>query len=102
MIPFDHFPWMMVVYLIITVAFYVNVFSWAQGTSKVLHPLTIIEGTAIDFNLHFKVTCGEFIQTYEGTYSTMNLRTIDSMSLGPCGNLLGSIACFSIVTGRSL
>ena len=67
-----------------------------------LPPLTIIEGTVLDFHLHFRVIYGEFVQTYEGTDNTMNGRTIDAIALGPSSNLQGGIRCYSLVSGRIL
>ena len=65
-------------------------------------PMTIIEGTLIDLNLHFRVTHGGFVQTYEGLDKTVSLSTTDAITLVPCGNFQGGIRCFSVVTGRVL
>ena len=54
-----------------TVMFYVNAFVWKKGTSQVLLPLMIVEGTVLDYNLYFRVIFEEFAQTYEGTTNTM-------------------------------
>ena len=59
--PYDSLPRMMVVHLMITVIFYTNTFVWRSGVSQVLSPLAIVEGTSVDFNLHFKVIFGEFV-----------------------------------------
>ena len=55
--------------------------------SKVLPPLTIIEGLALGYNLHFRVTCGEHVQTYEGTRNDITERTVDELGLGPNSNM---------------
>ena len=47
-----------------------------------LPPITIVEGVGIDFNIHFKVMFGEFVQTYEGVDNTMTPRTVDALALG--------------------
>ena len=62
--PHDSLPRMMVVHLLITVIFYINVFVWRSGASKALSPLAIVEGVSVDCNLHFKVIFGEFVQTH--------------------------------------
>ena len=67
-----------------------------------LSPLTIVEGVAVDYNLHFQVMFGEFVQTYEGTRNDVTLRAIDALGLGPNGNLQGGVRCFSLGTGRAL
>ena len=67
-----------------------------------LSPLTIVEGVAVDYNLHFQVMFGDFVQTYEGTRNDVTLRTIDALGLVPNGNLQGGVHCFSLGTGRVL
>ena len=84
--PFEHLPSAMVAHLLITVVFHINAFVWDKKASKALPPLTIVEVMVIDFNLKFRVTHGEFIQTCEGTDNTMSHRTMDEIVLGPCGN----------------
>ena len=101
-LPYDSLPRMMVVHLMITVIFYINTFVWKSGTSKILSPLTILEGIMLDYNLHFRVIFSEFVQTYEGTRDDMIARTVDPLALGPNRNLQGGIRCFSLVTGYVL
>ena len=67
MLPFYELPRMMVVYLIIKVCFYVNVFVWTKGASQIIMPPNIVEGRVLDYNLYFRVIFGEFIHTHEGT-----------------------------------
>ena len=94
MLPFDSLPRVMVVELMTTVTFYINAFVWQAGASKVLSPLTIVEGVAVDYNLHFQVAFGEFFQKYEGTRNDMTRRNIDALGLGPNGNLQGGVRFF--------
>ena len=61
MLPFDTLPRMMVVQFLNTVVFYLNAFVWRKGVSNVLPPVTIIEGTVIDYRKHFYVVFGEFV-----------------------------------------
>jgi len=77
----------MVVHLMKTVLFYINVFIWLKGIFQILSPLSIVEDTILDFDLYFKVIFGEFLQMYEGSDNTMKARTIDDIALGPNGNL---------------
>ena len=100
MLPYDSLPRMMVVHLMITVLFYANAFDWLSGVSKILSSLTIVEGVVLDYELHFRVIFGEFVQTYEGTRNDMTARTVDALALGPNGNLQGGIRCFSLASGR--
>ena len=91
---------MMVAHLMITVKFYFNALAWMNLVFKFLSPLNIAEGTALDYHLKFRVACGEFLQTHEGTSNGMTLRTIDAVALGPNTNLQGVIRCFSLATGK--
>ena len=79
-LPLNYLPRMMVIHLLIIVVFYINAFSWTKWLSKVLSLLIIVQGIMLDFNLHFRVTCGIFSNTrrhrqhhdssYYGCYST--------------------------------
>ena len=100
MLLFNTLPCMMVVHLMIAVVFYENAFAWMDGVLKILSPLTIVEGTTLDFNLHFRVIFGEFVQTYDGTNNAMSLRSTDAIALSPNSNLQGGIICFSLATGK--
>ena len=55
-------------------------------------PLAIVEGVSLDYNLHFRVIFGEFVQTYEGTRNDMTSRCVDAIALEPTGNLRGGDA----------
>ena len=55
MLLFNSLPMMMVVHLMITVSFYINDFVWINRFSKVTSLLTIVEGTVLKYNLHFRV-----------------------------------------------
>ena len=95
-------PRTVVIQLMITVAFYVNAFVWRLGVSQILPPLTIVEGTVVDFQKHFHVLFGEYVHTYEGTDNTMKPRTVGALALGPSGNLQGGVRCYSLITGKVL
>ena len=60
MLPFNSLLRMMAMHLMKTVVFYANEFAWRRGMSQITHPITIVEGGALDFNLHFRVIFGEF------------------------------------------
>ena len=73
MIPFDHLLRMMVVHLLITVILCIKDFAWTKVASKILPHLVIVEGIVLDFNLCFRVTIGEFVQTREGTNNAIHV-----------------------------
>ena len=60
MLSFNYLPRMMVVHLIITSLFYINAFVWMTRVSNALSPLAIVEGAALDYNLHFRMMFGEY------------------------------------------
>ena len=95
-------PKTIVIYLMMTVNFYVNAFVWQEGVSPILPPVTIVEGLVVDFNKHFHVIFSEYMHTYEGATNTMKDRTVGALALGPSGNLQGGIRCFSLCTGKVL
>ena len=66
MLLFKKIPKRMIVHIILTVSFYVNVFSPKSGISDHLSPMTIVKGVKLDYNKHFKVILGEYAQTFEG------------------------------------
>ena len=102
MVPFDGLPTMIVYQLLITVTFYINAFVWMKGVSKSLPSLTTIEGTTLDYHLHFRVTCGEFVQTCEGTSNDMSPRTVDALAFGTNANMQCGIRYCSLGTGHVL
>ena len=102
MLPFEYVPKIMIVQLIYTVVFYLNVFPWPEGVSLTLCPTSIVEGWIPDYNLHFQVLFGEYAQTYEDTTNTMVERTVGSIALGPSRNLQGGVRFFSLATGKLL
>ena len=71
---------------------------WKRDVSQIISPLTIVEGLLLDYNLHFRLIYGEFVQTFEGSNNTMEPHTVDSVGLGPAGNLQGGLRCFSMVS----
>ena len=64
MLSFNHLPRMMVVQLMKTVVFNVSTVVWKRGVSQIVPRLTIAEGVVLDFNLHFRVTYGGFLQNF--------------------------------------
>lgn len=79
----------MVVELLRCIVFYLNAFPWTGGVSNTKSPMTLSEGTYLDFDLHFKVIFGEFGMVYTGTDNMMNLRAVGAIAMGPSGNYQG-------------
>ena len=88
----------MVVELLHNVVFYLNAIPWIDGISD-LSPMTIIQGTIVDYNLHFRMLYGEYAQTRDATDNTMKPRTTSAIAMGPNRNFQG-VAFFSLTTER--
>ena len=69
---------------------------------SVMLPLIIVEGTVLDYHLHFKVSYGKFLQKCEVTKNDMSSRAVDALTLGPNSNLEVGIKWFSLDSGRVL
>ena len=93
---------MIVVHSLKIVVFYINCFVQKKGTSQILSPLTIVEGTVVNFNLYFRVIFEEFVQTFKRTNNIMISRTADTIALEPNRNLQGRIRCLSLVSRKIL
>ena len=75
---------------------------WKRDVSQIISPLTIVEGLSLDYNLHFRLIYGEFVQTFEGSNNTMEPHTVDAVGLRATRNLQGGLRCFSLVSGKVL
>ena len=84
----------MVTQLMNPVFFYVSNFVWKRGVSQMIPPLKIVKGVTLDYNLHFRLIFGEFVQTFEGINNTMEPFTVAAFGLRPTGNLQGGIKMF--------
>ena len=76
----------MIIELLFTLIFYLNVFHWKDTPDPQLTPFNIIEGQHLDYNQHFQVLFREYAQVYDSTDNTMQPRTIGAIALGPSGN----------------
>ena len=102
MLPFKTTPETMVVHLMVTVVFCVNAFVWKKGVSQFLLPTAVVEGMALDYNLHFHVTHGECVHTCEDTSNDTKNRTVGAIAVGPSGNVQGGMRCHSLLSGKVL
>ena len=102
MLPFNSLPRVMVMHSMKMLVLHVIAFTCRRGVSQIILLLTIAEGVALGFNLHFRAIFEYFLQTFGGTDNTMTPRTIDAIAIGPTGNLQGGIMCFSLATAKPL
>lgn len=92
----------MVLEMLQCIVFYLNAFPWTGGVLTTESPMTLLEGTYLDFNLHFKVIFGKFGMVYTGIDNTMNLQAVGAIAMGLSGNYQGRTKWFSLATGEIL
>jgi len=75
-----------------------------RGISHVFSPREFVTGRVLDFKKDCRVPFGAYVEASEGTVITndMSQRTRACISLGPSGNLQGSLKCFDLLTGKVL
>lgn len=101
-LPFKKYPGRLIVELIYSSVFWLNVFSPKQHLLMGLNPRTIITGQTVDYNTHCKYEFGQYVQTHEVTNNTMRARTIGALDLRPTGNIQGGYYFLSLLTGRRI
>ena len=101
-LPFNRLPGQLVIEMVYSAVFWLNVFSPAGTVAQGLSPRELLTGKSVDFNKHCKFEFGEYVQTHEATDNTMRARTISALALRPTGNEQGGHFFLSLVTGRRL
>ena len=102
-LPFPNkLPVQMVVQLIYSCNFWLNVFPPAPGVSNDISPRELVTGMAIDYNKHCRLEYGTYVQVHEEHDNTMATRTTGAIALRPSGNSQGGYLFFSLKTGRIL
>ena len=99
-LPFAHLPPRIVIEMVKTANFWMNVFPYHQGISDVLSPRQIITGSTIDYNRHCNLSFGTYVQTHEAHDNSMVPRTTGAIALRPTGNAQGGFYFYSLSSGR--
>ena len=63
--PFTTVPEVMIVHLVMFVIRWLNEFPVKGGVSDVISPGTQLTGICLDFNKHFRLMFGSYVQTHE-------------------------------------
>ena len=79
--------------------FWLNSFPSDNGISRLQSPRMLVTGTGIDYNLHCKLECGSYAQTYEDHNNNMAPRTIWALALCPTENVQGGFYFYNLATG---
>jgi hypothetical protein len=93
---------MLVVQMVNTCIFWLNIFSPKDGISSNINPREIITGVKIDYNKHIQAEFGEYVQVHEEHDNTMHTQTTDAIASKPTGNAHGGHWFYRLATGRML
>jgi hypothetical protein len=99
---FDRYPPKMIVDMVFLSVFWINAFPHKYGISKTISPRTIITGRHIDYKLHCRIECGQYVQTHEKHNNNMESRTVGALALRPTDNAQGGYYFYSLLTGMRL
>ena len=92
----------MVIKMVFQSIFWVNAFTHKHGIYKTISPRTIITGKTIDYNSHFRIKFGQYVQTHEKHDNSMMPRTIGTIALRPTGNKQGGYFFYSLLSGEKI
>jgi hypothetical protein len=89
-LPFQMLPGMLIVQMVSTCNFWLNVFSPKDGISRLGYQSPqFITGVKIDFNGHIWAEFGEYVQVHKEHNNTMQIRTTGAIATKPTGNAQG-------------
>ena len=90
-LPFIRMPRRMLVEMVYLCIFWMNFYVPDDYISNYASPATIVTGRQYDYNMFCGPgsSFGEFVQTYQKTDNTMQMRTVSAITLIPSGNTQG-------------
>ena len=93
---------MIVVHCVYFVVMMINAVPADLGVSQTFSPREIVTGRKIDMKKDCRALFGAYIEASRDAdiTNTMAERTHSCISLGPSGNLQGSLKCFDLITGK--
>ena len=101
-LPFKRMPGMLVVQMVSTCNFWLNIYPPKDGVSRSINPRELLTGTKIDYNKHIRAEFGEYVQVHEEHDNSMQSRTTGAIATKPTGNVQGGHWFYSLTTGRML
>jgi hypothetical protein len=93
---------MLVVQMVSTCIFWLNIFPPKDGISRNINPRELITGFKIDYNKHIQTEFGEYVQFHEEHDNTIHTRTTGAIATKPTGNAQGGHWFYSLATGRMI
>jgi hypothetical protein len=101
-LPFKKLPGMLVVQMVSTCNFWLNIYPPKDGVSRNINPRELMTGVKIDYNKHIRAEFGEYVQVHEQHDNSMKTRTTGAIATKPTGNAQGGHWFYSLTTGRML
>jgi hypothetical protein len=101
-VPFRKMPGLMIVELVHSSNFWLNMFPAHDGVSAVQSPRRILTGQQGDYELHCQLEFGKYVQVHESHNNSMLTRTTGAIALRPTGNIQGGFYFMSLTTGKRL
>ena len=101
-LPFKKIPKVMLRYLAMTQVNQLNLFPAKGGVSKYYSPKMILTSESLDYNKHFQVSFGQYVQVnHEAPQKNSNVaRILDAIYLRPNKNIQGGHEVMDLASGR--
>ena len=100
-LPFNKFPHQMIVQMLYSSNFWLNVFPPEDGVSD-MNPRELITGMEINFDKHCQLEYGTYAQVHDEHDNSMTPRTTGALAMQPTGNAQGGYWFYSLSTGQLL
>jgi hypothetical protein len=101
-LPFQRLPGMLVVQMVSTCNFWLNIYPPKDGVSQNINPRELLTGIKIDYNKHIRAEFGEYVQVHQEHDNSMHTPTTGAIATKPTGNAQGGHWFYSLATGRML
>ena len=101
-LPSKKLPGQLVVQMVSTCNFGLNVYPPSDGISRNINSRELMTGIQIDYNKHIRAEFGEYVQVHEEHDNSMNTRTMGAIATKPTGNVQDGHWFYSLNTGRML
>jgi hypothetical protein len=101
-LPFKKLPGMLVVQMVSTCNFWLNIFLPKDGISRNINPRELINGVKTNYNKHIQAEFVQYVQVHEEHDNTMHTRTTGAISTKTTGNAQGGHWFYSSATSRML
>ena len=100
-LPFTYPPRLILIEMMHNASLWVNVHPPKGGVSTI-SPRSLITGIKFDYAKHCQISFGSYAQVHEQNQptNTQQTRTIETICLGPTGNLQGGYKLYNLTTGK--